>query len=72
MTSPYSLIINEDAQTKISNYEENSHVYHQFLRLPTKPIAGAYTLADVHNQKQRIDGKILFLNLFLSHLTGRG
>ncbi|KAF2904877.1 hypothetical protein ILUMI_01294 [Ignelater luminosus] len=56
VTSPYALTINENVESNIFNHEGNCHVYHQLLRLPTKPIAGAYTLADVHNQKQRIDG----------------
>ncbi|KAF5300331.1 hypothetical protein FQA39_LY11188 [Lamprigera yunnana] len=60
VTSPYTLIFNDFDSTKIVKHEGNWQKYRELLNLTTKPIAGAITIADIHNFKKKLDGVDIF------------
>ncbi|KAB0797464.1 hypothetical protein PPYR_08457 [Photinus pyralis] len=60
VTSPYTLILNDVTPTRIMKHEGNWSRFSTLMNYVTKPIAGAVTIADIHNMKDRIDGLDIF------------
>ncbi|KAF5308797.1 hypothetical protein FQR65_LT06030 [Abscondita terminalis] len=57
VTSPYTLILNDVTTTRMLKHEGSWSPYLNLLNYTTKPIAGAVTIADIHNLKnKKIDG----------------
>ncbi|KAK5646523.1 hypothetical protein RI129_004987 [Pyrocoelia pectoralis] len=60
VTSPYTLTMNDVSFTRIMKHEGNWSRFSCLMNYVTKPIAGAVTIADIHNMKHRIDGVDIF------------
>ncbi|KAK4879874.1 hypothetical protein RN001_008020 [Aquatica leii] len=60
VTSPYTLILNDVTCMRILKHEGTWNPYLNLLHYTTKPIAGAITIADIHNFKRKMDGVDIF------------
>lgn len=60
VTSPYYLTLSDNPELNIVKFEGKCSIYEELMHLPTKPIAGAYTIVDIQSKKEKLQGIDIF------------
>lgn len=70
VTSPYFLTLNSPEVQLVKNNMAANDMYLPLIHLPTKPIIGAVTIADVHSSTAAgLEGKYYSFNFYLTYIV---